>query len=98
MGLAGRQAGVCGVFFAVLLPSFVLGGCGAIAAVLILAPSACVASWDSVAAGGYGRAPKLRTRLITLWHTMFGNSRPACTKAAPCRIGRPSGLPWAPSV
>ena len=81
-----------------LLPSFVLGAHGAIAAILTAAPGPAVALWDAVRAGRLEEARRLHARLLRLWRALEGPNMPARLKRALALQGRAGGLPAAPQA
>ncbi len=81
-----------------LLPSFVLGAQGAIAAVLTAAPAQAVALWDAVRAGRLDDARRLHATLLALWRALEGPNMPARLKVALELQGRRGGLPAQPQA
>lgn len=81
-----------------LLPAFVLGARGAIAAILTAAPGLAVALWQAVQAGRMAEALRLHTRLLPLWRALEGPNMPARLKVALALQGRAGGLPVEPQA
>ena len=79
-----------------LYPCFALGAHGAIAAILIAVPGACVDLWNAVQDGDHGEALRIHWRLFELWLAISGSNLPARVKAAMRLQGRASGLPRSP--
>ena len=81
-----------------LLPSFILGARGAIAALLTAAPAQVVALWDAVRAGRLDEALRLHTQLLPVWRALEGPNMPARLKAAIQLQGRRGGHPAEPQA
>ncbi len=81
-----------------LLPSFVLGAHGAIAAILTAAPAQALALWDATRAGRLDEARRLHATLLSLWRALEGPNMPARLKLALTLQGRRGGLPAAPQA
>ena len=81
-----------------LLPSFVLGAKGAIAAVLTALPAETVALWRAVREGRLSDAQRLHARILPVWRALEGPNMPACLKVALSLQGRDGGLPAQPQA
>ena len=81
---------------ALLYPSYTLGACGSIAAILAAAPHASVALWDAVKANDHPRALKLHQDLLVLWNAIIADNLPACTRYAQLLQGLPETHSRAP--
>lgn len=81
-----------------LLPSFVLGAKGAIAAILTALPGEAVALWNAVRAGRLDEARRRHARLLPVWRALEGPNMPARLKVALDLQGRRGGLPAEPQA
>lgn len=81
-----------------LLPSFVLGAKGAIAAILTALPGEAVALWNAVRAGRLDEARRRHARLLPVWRALEGPNMPARLKVALELQGRRGGLPAEPQA
>jgi len=81
---------------ALMYPSYTLGACGSIAAILAAAPQASVALWDAVKANDHERALKLHQDLLVLWNAIIADNLPACTRYAQLLQGLPETYSRAP--
>lgn len=81
-----------------LLPSFILGAKGAIAAILTAAPAQVVALWSAVGAGRLAEARRLHQTLLPVWRALEGPNMPARLKVALTLQGRPGGVPAEPQA
>jgi 4-hydroxy-tetrahydrodipicolinate synthase len=74
-----------------LMPSFLLGADGAVAAILTVLPDLCVALWDACQRGDLATARSLHERLLPVWRAVGGPDMPARAKTALGLRGRPVG-------
>lgn len=82
---------------ALLYPSYQLGACGAIAAILSTAPGPSVRLWDAVKAQDWETARDLHERLMPLWDAVGVDNMPSLVKYAQSLQGVPAGLARKPT-
>jgi 4-hydroxy-tetrahydrodipicolinate synthase len=82
---------------ALLYPSYQLGACGAIAAILSTAPGPSVRLWDAVKAQDWETARNLHERLMPLWDAVGVDNMPSLVKYAQSLQGVPAGLARKPT-
>ena len=95
---AGPEDHIFSAVDALMYPSYTLGCCGSIAAILTAAPRASVDLWNAVQAGDHATALDLHLRLLRLWNALAAPTDilPAATKYAQSLQGCTAGLPRAP--
>jgi 4-hydroxy-tetrahydrodipicolinate synthase len=81
-----------------LLPSFLLGARGAIAAILTVLPKQTVSLWAAAQANDLDRARALHRDLLSVWRAVEGPNMPARVKYALAAQGRSGGLVRQPSA
>jgi len=79
-----------------LYPSYALGACGAIAAILAAVPNACADIWDAVHAGDNVKALERHNQVLGVWNAILADNLPACTRYAQQLQGVPVSYPRAP--
>jgi 4-hydroxy-tetrahydrodipicolinate synthase len=79
-----------------LMPSFLLGAHGAVAAILTVLPELCCQLWDACQSGQLERARSLHERILTVWNALAAPDLPARVKAALALLGHPVGGPRHP--
>ncbi|MCL4540882.1 MAG: dihydrodipicolinate synthase family protein [Chloroflexi bacterium] len=79
-----------------LMPSFLLGAHGAVAAILTVLPEMCCQLWDACQSGQLELARSLHERILTVWNTLAAPDLPARVKAALTLLGHPVGGPRHP--
>jgi len=81
---------------ALLLPSFMLGAHGAVAAILTAAPTLCVELWNTNAKEEYVSARSLHEKLLSIWNSIADDNLPANVKHCMKLQNRAGGHPRAP--
>jgi 4-hydroxy-tetrahydrodipicolinate synthase len=81
-----------------LLPSFVMGAKGAIAAICTIAPRLCLDLWEAARNHDVRRGIEIHHRLLTIWRTVGKDDMPARAKEALAQLGRPVGPARAPML
>lgn len=81
-----------------LLPSFVIGARGAIAAICTVAPELCIEIWEAVNGNDSMRGIGYHNRLLGLWRVIGKGGMPARAKEALRQLGRPVGPARSPMV
>lgn len=82
---------------ALLYPSYQLGACGAIAAILSTAPGPSVRLWNAVKAQDWETARDLHERLMPVWEAVGVDNMPSLVKYAQSLQGVPAGLARKPT-
>ncbi len=82
---------------ALLYPSYQLGACGSIAAILSTAPRPSVNLWDAVKAQDWDKARDLHEKLMPLWDAVGVDNMPSLVKYAQSLQGVPAGVARKPT-
>jgi 4-hydroxy-tetrahydrodipicolinate synthase len=82
----------------VLLPSFILGAKGAIAAICTIAPELCLDLWEAAKDGDLRRGVEIHRRLLPIWRAVGKGDMPSRAKEALRMLGRPTGRARSPLI
>jgi 4-hydroxy-tetrahydrodipicolinate synthase len=74
-----------------LVADYLLGGAGAISAILALFPKLCVEQWEAVQKGNISQAVEMHYRMLPVWRKIEGGAFPGKIKAALNLLGRNVG-------
>jgi 4-hydroxy-tetrahydrodipicolinate synthase len=93
----GKQIPILSAVDDLLYPSFVIGTCGTLSALVSVLPKECVELWSSVQKGNHSRALELHNQLLVVWRALEDMSGfVGCIKHAIELQGRPAGFPRHP--
>jgi len=81
-----------------LLPSFVIGAKGAIAAICTVAPKQCIQLYESVKKGDLKNAASIHHKLLPVWRAVGKGDMPARAKEAFAQMGMPVGPARSPLI
>jgi 4-hydroxy-tetrahydrodipicolinate synthase len=82
----------------VLLPSFILGAKGAIAAICTIAPELCLDLWEAAKDGDLRRGVEIHRKLLPIWRAVGKADMPSRAKEALRMLGRPTGRARSPLI
>ncbi|MGQ9680034.1 MAG: dihydrodipicolinate synthase family protein [Candidatus Bathyarchaeia archaeon] len=79
-----------------LLPSFIIGAQGAIAAICTIAPELCVELWEAAKKGDLKKGIEIHHRLLPVWRAVDRGVMPSAAKEAVSQLGRKVGVARSP--